>query len=138
MPLAAVTIAGRLPGEFFREDNPPRYGALMSFVSSADSVIVLHLKSVKPEYTISQELKKISNGFKVRPAALEKLGLVEGTMRWLQYTFHKKTGGGFIYITRHQNWIVYLVIFNLKYDTLARDLPYIDRYIRQLQINDAD
>lgn len=110
----------------------------MSFVSSGDSIIVLHLKVVKPEYTIAQELKKIAAGFKIKPAAIEKLGLIEGSTRWLQYTFHKKAGGGFLYITRHQDWIAYIVIFNLRYDTLSHDLPYIERYIRQLQISDVE
>jgi hypothetical protein len=127
-----------LPGEHFREDNPPRFGALMSFVSSADSIIVLHLKAIKNNYTIAHELKKIATGFKIKPAAMEKIGLVEGNMRWLQYTFHKQSGGGFVYITRREDWIVYLVIFNLKYDTLSRDLPYIDRYVKQLQITDGE
>lgn len=137
-PLTAVTIEGRLPGEHFREDNPPRFGALMSFVSSSDSIIVLHLKAVKPGYKIAEELKKISSGFKIRPSMLEKLGLIEGTMRWLQYTFHKKNGGGFVYITRHHDWIAYLVIFNLNYETLSNDLPFVDRYIKQLQINESE
>lgn len=137
-PLAAVTIEGRLPGEFFREDNPARFGALMSFVSTSDSIVVLHLKAVNPRYAIAQELRKISASFKVKFSALEKIGLIEGNMRWLQYSFHKKDGGGFVYITRYQDWIAYLVIFNLRYETLSHDLPYIDRYIRQLTIKDAE
>lgn len=108
----------------------------MSFVSVSDSVIVMRINAIKPDHTIAHELKKIAQGFKLKVSALEKVGLVEGTMRWLQYTFHKKAGGGFIYITRRENWVVYLVIFNLKYETISMDLPYIDRYVKQLQLTD--
>jgi len=133
---AAVTLEGRLPGERFREDNPPRFGALMSFVSRVDSIVVVHAKIEKPEFTLARQLEKIAKGFKIKFSALEKVALIEGTMRWLQYTFHKKDGGGFIYITRQENRFVYLVIYNLRYDSLWRDLPYIERYIKQLQLKE--
>lgn len=137
-PLGSIALEGRLPGEQFREDNPPRYGAVMSFVSAADSVVMLHAKAVTAGDSIAGQLQRITKGFKVPAASLEKLGLIEGNTRWLQYTFRKQRGGGFIYITRQNNWIVYLVVFNLRYDTLSIDLPSIDRYIRQLVINDKD
>lgn len=133
-PLPAIELQGRLPGEQFREDNPPRYGAVMSFVSAADSVVMLHAKDAAANFAIADQLKRIAKGFKVPATALEKLGLVEGNTRWLQYSFRKQRGGGYIYITRKDQWIVYLVIFNLRYETLSIDLPYIDRYIRQLVI----
>lgn len=129
-----VTLEGRLPGEFFREDNPPRFGALMSFHSSSDSLVVLHAVNNGANFTVALQLEKIAKGFKVPAKSLEKLGVIEGSLRWLQYSFRKKNGGGFIYITRSENTIIYLVIFNLKYDALARDLPYIDRYIKLLQV----
>lgn len=132
LPLAAIEISGRLPGSQFREDNPPRFGAVMSLVSRVDSVVVLHAVVNKPQLTIAEQLKRIAKGFKVPVKALTKLDMVEGTHRWLQYSFHKKDGGGFVYITRVENDIVYLVIFNLRFDALSNDLPYIDRYIQQL------
>lgn len=106
----------------------------MSFVSAADSVVMLHAKDAAANFAIADQLKRIAKGFKVPATALEKLGLVEGNTRWLQYSFRKQRGGGYIYITRKDQWIVYLVIFNLRYETLSIDLPYIDRYIRQLVI----
>jgi hypothetical protein len=39
-------------------------------------------------------------------------------------------------VTRRENWILYLLVFNLKYDRLSRELPYLNRYLRQLKIND--
>jgi hypothetical protein len=135
--ICALTLEGRLPGEHFREDNPPRFGAVMSFVSKADSVVVLHVKTEKKDFTIARQLARIAHGFKVKSGALEKIGLVEGNLRWLEYTFHKKDGGGFVYITRIENRFIYLVVFNLRYDTLSRDLPYIDRYIKQLQFKES-
>jgi hypothetical protein len=132
--LLPVTLEGRLPGEFFREDNPPRFGAVMSFHSSSDSLVVLHAVNNGEKFTVAQQLTKIAKGFKVPAKSLEKLGMIEGSLRWLQYAFHKKDGGGFIYITRSENTIIYLVIFNLKYDALARDLPYIDRYVKMLHV----
>lgn len=130
----AITLEGRLPGDFFREDNPPRFGAVMSFHSHADSLVVLHTVNKGSDFTVAQQLEKIARGFKLPAKALEKMGVIEGNLRWLQYSFRKKAGGGFIYITRSHETIIYLVIFNLKYDALARDLPYIDRYIKQLQV----
>jgi hypothetical protein len=134
----SVTLEGRLPGERFREDNPPRFGALMSFVSKVDSVVVVHAKVEKPDYTVAKQLEKIAKGFKIKPSALEKVALVEGTMRWLQYTFRKKEAGGFVYVTRKENRFIYLVIFNLRYDVLSRDMPYIDRYIKQLNLKETE
>lgn len=131
----AITVEGRLPGEYFREDNPPRFGALMSFISTADSAVFLHGRAVTEDFTIAQELRRIMKGFKVPYQNLEKIGLLEGETRWLQYTFRKKSGGGFLYITRRDNWILYLVIFNLKYNRLSRELPFVDRYLRQLKIS---
>lgn len=133
-PVAAIVVEGRLPGEYFREDNPPRFGALMSFTSSADSAILLHGREVAPTYTIAQELKRITKSLKVPRPSLEKLGMLEGETRWLQYTFRKGEGGGFLYVTRRENWILYLLVFNLRYDRLSRELPYVDRYLRQLKI----
>jgi hypothetical protein len=135
-PLAAIVVEGRLPGEHFREDNPPRFGALMSFTSSADSAVLLHGREVAPHYTIAQELRRITKSLKVPHASLEKIGMLEGETRWLQYTFRKGEGGGFLYVTRRENWILYLLVFNLKYDRLSRELPYLNRYLRQLKIND--
>ena len=109
----------------------------MSFVSRVDSVIIVQAKVERPETTIAMQLERIARGFKVKPAALEKTRLIEGTMRWLQYTFKKKEGGGFIYITRRENRFIYLVIFNLQYDALSRDLPYIDRYIQELDLKET-
>lgn len=134
--LSAITLEGRLPGEFFREDNPPRFGAVMSLHSNADSLVVLHAVNHGENFTVSQQLAKIAKGFKLPPKALEKTGVIEGNLRWLQYSFRKKAGGGFVYITRTGDTIVYLVIFNLHYDALARDLPYIDRYVKILQVRD--
>ncbi len=136
--LSAIEIEGRLPGSQFREDNPPRFGAVMSFVSRADSIVVLHVIVNKPSLTIADQLKKIAKGFKVSPSALAKLQLVDGNNRWLQYSFRKKNGGGFIYITRINDDIVYLVIFNLLFDALANDLPYVDRYIQQLSLKGSE
>ncbi len=130
----AITLEGRLPGEFFREDNPPRFGAVMSFHSNGDSLVVLHTVNKGTQYTVAQQLAKIARGFKLPSKALEKMGIIEGNLRWLQYSFKKKSGGGFVYITRSRETIIYLVIFNLQYSALARDLPYIDRYLKQLQI----
>lgn len=134
----ALVVEGRLPGERFREDNPPRFGALMSFTSLADSAVFLHGREVRPDYTIAQELKRIAKSLKLPTAALERAGLVEGEVRWLQYTFRKKDGGGFLYITRRDNWIFYLVIFNLRYERLSADLPDIERYLQKLRIGDAE
>lgn len=133
-PVFALTLEGRLPGEFFREDNPPRFGAVMSFHSNADSLVVLHTVNKGSEYTVAQQLGKIARGFKLPAKALEKMGIIEGNLRWLQYSFKKKAGGGFVYITRSRETIIYLVIFNLQYGALARDLPYIDRYVKLLQV----
>jgi hypothetical protein len=135
--LPAIEISGRLPGSQFREDNPPRFGAVMSLVSRVDSVVVLHAVINQPGNTIAAQLKQIAKGFKISPKALTKLDMVEGAHRWLQYSFHKKQGGGFIYITRTGDTIVYLVIFNLRFDALSIDLPYIDRYIQQLTLADS-
>lgn len=134
--LVPLTIEGRLPGDLFREDNPPRFGAIMSLHSTADSLIVLHAVNHGSSYTVAQQLTKIAKGFKVSPKALDKIGVLEGNMRWLQYSFRKKTGGGFVYITRSQDTIIYLVVFNLQYDALSRDLPYVDRYLKILRITD--
>lgn len=134
--LSALTLEGRLPGEFFREDNPPRFGAVMSLHSQADSLVVLHTVTHGEDYTVAQQLAKIAKGFKLAPKALQKTGIIEGNLRWLQYSFRKKNGGGFVYITRWHDTIVYLVIFNLQYDALARDLPYIDRYVKILLVRD--
>lgn len=113
----------------------------MSFTSNADSAVLLHGREVAPTYTIAQELKRITKGLKVPHAALQKLGMLEGETRWLQYTFRKGKGGGggggFLYVTRKENWILYLLVFNLKYERLSRELPYIHRYLRQLKISDA-
>ena len=136
-PAAAIVVEGRLPGDQFREDNPPRFGALMSFTSNADSAVLLHGREVAPAYTIAQELKRITKGLKVPHASLQKLDMLEGETRWLQYTFRKGKGGGFLYVTRRENWILYLLVFNLRYERLSRELPYIDRYLRQLKIGDA-
>jgi len=137
--LSAIEITGRLPGSQFREDNPPRFGAVMSLVSRVDSVVVLHAVVNKPRLTIADQLKHIAKGFKLPVKALTKLDMVEGTHRWLQYSFRKKNGGGFVYITRVENDFVYLVIFNLSFGALANDLPYIDRYIQQLGLkNEAE
>lgn len=106
----------------------------MSFTSSADSAILLHGREVAPTYTIAQELKRITKSLKVPRPSLEKLGMLEGETRWLQYTFRKGEGGGFLYVTRRENWILYLLVFNLRYDRLSRELPYVDRYLRQLKI----
>lgn len=130
--VSAVEITGRLPGSQFREDNPPRFGAVMSLVSRVDSVVVLHAVVNKPRLTIADQLKQIAKGFKLPVKALTKLDMIEGTHRWLQYSFRKKNGGGFVYITRVENDFIYLVIFNLSFDALANDLPYIDRYVQQL------
>lgn len=138
LPLSALTLEGRLPGEYFREDNPARFGALMSFHSYSDSIVVLHTVNKGARYTIAQQLEKIARGFKVPVKSLEKIGLIEGPMRWLQYSFHKKGGGGFVYITRTENTILYLVIFNLHFEALARDLPYVDRYLKNLRVSDVD
>jgi len=135
--LPAIEISGRLPGSQFREDNPPRFGAVMSLVSRVDSLVVLHAVVNKPGNTIAQQLKRIAAGFKVAPKSLTKHDMIEGAHRWLQYSFEKKQGGGFIYITRTGDTIVYLVIFNLTYDALSIDLPYIDRYIQQLVLSDS-
>ncbi|GAB4422962.1 MAG: hypothetical protein OHK0011_02530 [Turneriella sp.] len=136
-PVAALVVESRLPGEHFREDNPPRFGALMSFTSSAASAVFLHGREVAPQYTIAQELRRITKSLKVPHASLQKIGMLEGETRWLQYTFRKGEGGGFLYVTRRENWILYLLVFNLKYDRLSRELPYVDRYLRQLKITDA-
>jgi hypothetical protein len=136
-PLTAIVVEGRLPGEHFREDNPPRFGALMSFTSSADSVVFLHGREVAPHYTIAQELRRITKGLKLPHTSLEKIGMLEGETRWLQYTFRKGEGGGFLYVTRRENWILYLLVFNLQYERLSRDLPYLHRYLRQLKIHDG-
>lgn len=136
-PAAALVVEGRLPGDQFREDNPPRYGALMSFTSKADSAILLHGREVKTRYTIAQELRRIARSLKIPFSSLDKLDLLDGETRWLQYTFRKGEGGGFLYITRRDNWIVYLLVFNLRYEHLSRELPYVDRYLRQLKISDA-
>lgn len=135
---SALTLEGRLPGEYFREDNPPRFGAVMSFVSRVESTILLHVRSEKPEFTIAKQLGRIARGLKIKPEELQKTRLIEGEMRWLQYTFRKKSGGGYVYITRQQNRFIYLIIFNLQYDALPRDIPHIDRYIQQLQIKETD
>lgn len=127
-----------MPGEYFREDNPPRFGAVMSFVSRVESTILLHVRSEKPEFTIAKQLGRIARGLKIKPEELQKTRLIEGEMRWLQYTFRKKSGGGYVYITRQQNRFIYLIIFNLQYDALPRDIPHIDRYIQQLQIKETD
>lgn len=131
-PLAGITITGRLPGNRFKEDNPPRFGATMSFLSKADSVVWLQVRHVQPNDSIADELKRIAKGLKLKNHALIKLGLVEGTNRWLQYSFKKARGGGFIFITRKDNWIIYLVIFNLNGSTLSVDMPYIERYVKEL------
>lgn len=137
--LSAIEITGRLPGSQFREDNPPRFGAVMSLVSRVDSVVVLHAVVNKPRLTIANQLKQIAKGFKLPVKALTKLDMIEGTHRWLQYSFRKKNGGGFVYITRVENDFIYLVIFNLSFDALANDLPYIDRYVQQLGLkNEAE
>jgi hypothetical protein len=136
-PLTAVEIEGRLPGSQFREDNPPRYGAVMSFVSRADSVVLLHAVVNTPSLSIANQLKKIAKGFKIKPSAVVKIQLIDGTHRWLQYSFRKQNGGGFIYITRIDDDIVYLVVFNLLFDALANDLPYLDRYIQQLSLKSS-
>jgi len=133
--LSAIEITGRLPGNQFREDNPPRFGAVMSLVSRVDSLVVLHAVVNKPEITIADQLKRIAKGFRLPVKALQKLDMIEGTHRWLQYSFHKKEGGGFVYITRIENDIIYLVIYNLRFEALSNDLPYIDRYIQQLGLN---
>lgn len=135
---SALTLEGRLPGEYFREDNPPRFGAVMSFVSRVESTILLHVRSEKPEFTIAKQLGRIAHGLKIKPAELEKTRLIEGEMRWLQYTFRKKSGGGYVYITRQGNRFIYLLIFNMQYEALPRDLPHIDRYIQQLQIKETN
>lgn len=127
-----------MPGEYFREDNPPRFGAVMSFVSRVESTILLHVRSEKPEFTIAKQLGRIARGLKIKPEELQKTRLIEGEMRWLQYTFRKKSGGGYVYITRQQNRFIYLIIFNMQYDALPRDIPHIDRYIQQLQIKETD
>lgn len=127
-----------MPGEYFREDNPPRFGAVMSFVSRVESTILLHVRNEKPEFTIAKQLGRIARGLKIKPEELQKTRLIEGEMRWLQYTFRKKSGGGYVYITRQQNRFIYLIIFNLQYDALPRDIPHIDRYIQQLQIKETD
>lgn len=134
-PLPALTIEGRLPGELFREDNPPRFGAVMSFHSTGDSLVVLHTVNNGPNFSVAQQLAKIAKGFKLSTKALEKIGILEGNLRWLQYTFRKKSGGGFVYITRSKDTIIYLVVFNLHYDALSRDLPYVDRYLKTLRIS---
>lgn len=133
----ALVIEGRLPGERFREDNPPRFGALMSFTSLADSAVFLHGREVRPDYTIAQELKRIAKSLKLSTSAIERAGFVEGETRWLQYTFRKKDSGGFLYITRRDNWIFYLIIFNVRYARLSADLPEIERYLRQLRITEG-
>lgn len=135
-PVAAIVVEGRLPGDQFREDNPPRFGALMSFTSGADSAVLLHGREVAPHYTIAQELRRITKSLRVPHPSLRRLGMLEGETRWLQYTFRKGEGGGFLYVTRRENWILYLLIFNLKYDHLSRELPFIDRYLQQLKITD--
>lgn len=127
-----------MPGEYFREDNPPRFGAVMSFVSRVESTILLHVRNEKPEFTIAKQLGRIARGLKIKPEELQKTRLIEGEMRWLQYTFRKKSGGGYVYITRQQNRFIYLIIFNMQYDALPRDIPHIDRYIQQLQIKETD
>lgn len=132
---AAIEIEGRLPGEFFREDNPARFGAVMSLTSVNDSMVLLHVTAVKPDFTIAQQLRKIARGFKIGPNELKKQTLVEGNLRWLQYFFQKKNkSGGFVYITRNENWLVYLIIFNVHAERLASDLPFIERYIQQLKL----
>ena len=62
--VSAVEITGRLPGSQFREDNPPRFGAVMSLVSRVDSVVVLHAVVNKPRLTIADQLTHIAKGFK--------------------------------------------------------------------------
>ena len=108
----------------------------MSFHSTGDSLVVLHTVNNGASFTVAQQLAKIARGFKLPVKALEKIGMLEGNLRWLQYSFRKKGGGGFVYITRSQDTIIYLVIFNLHYDALSRDLPYIDRYLKILQVRD--
>jgi hypothetical protein len=134
--LDAVTLEGRLPGEFFREDNPPRYGTQMSFVSRRGATVLLHAITVSPEFTVAKQLEKIAHGFRVKAGALKKTALIEGSLRWLQYAFHKKKGGGFVYITRRENLIIYVVLFNLDYDALSGDLPYINRYVKELRVSE--
>ncbi len=133
-PIQSLTLEGRLPGEYFREDNPPRFGAVMSFHSTSDSLVMLHTVNKGSDYTVAEQLTKIAKGFKLPAKALQKMGVIEGNLRWLQYSFRKKDGGGFVYITRSHDSIVYLVIYNLQYDALARDLPYIDRDLKLLQV----
>lgn len=136
-PLAAIVVEGRLPGDRFKEDNPPRFGALMSFTSSADSAVLLHGRLVAADHTIAKELKRITTSLKVPHRTLEKIGILDGETRWLQYSFRKGEGGGFLYVTRRQNWIVYLLVFNLRFDRVALELPYIERYLKQLKIRDT-
>lgn len=135
---SGLTLEGRLPGEFFREDNPPRFGALISFNSTSNSVVVLHAVNHGPDYSVAAQLAKIAKGFKVPQKTLTKIGAIEGHERWLQYTFRKQKGGGVIYVTRSRDTIIYLVIFNLKYDALSHDLPYIDRYLKILQVRENE
>jgi len=133
---AGLTVEGRLPGESFREDNPPRFGATTSLVSESDSVVVLKVRKVAPSYTIARQLDAIVHAFKIARKSLKKLETIDGVQRWLQYRFTKGAGGGFVYITRQANWIVYLVVYNLHYEMLATDLPVIDRYIKQLKLSE--
>jgi hypothetical protein len=130
--LPPITLSGRLPGEHFKEDNPPRYGAITSLVSTSDSVVMLHAQPAAVDFTIADQIKKILRAFKIQQNNLEKLSIIEGEMRWLEYTFRKANGGGFLYITREGNWIIYLLVFNLSYDALFNDLPHILRYVRLL------
>lgn len=129
-----MTLEGRLPGERFLEDNPPRFGAVMSFVSRSHSLVLVDARVEKPNYIIAKLLNKIARSFKINRKELKKVTLVEGEMRWLQYTFRKGAGGGFFYVTRQENVFVYVLIYNFSYDALANDMPFVDRYIQELQL----
>ncbi|MBV6492577.1 MAG: hypothetical protein LDLANPLL_00572 [Turneriella sp.] len=106
----------------------------MSFVSRAHSIVLVNAQHEKKDYTIAKLLNKIAKSLKIKRKNLEKLSFVDGNMRWLQYTYRKKAGGGFLYITRHEDVFVYVLIFNFNYSALANDLPFIERYIQELSI----
>ena len=133
---AALTLEGRLPGDQFKEDNPPRFGALMSFQSRSNAMVALHAVNRGADYAIAQQLARIERGFKLPAGALKKTDRLDGALRWLQYEFLKKPGKGIVYITRSGNTILYLLIYNAKPGALAYDLPYIERYLRVLQVKE--
>ncbi|MCX7633577.1 MAG: hypothetical protein N2Z22_09630 [Turneriella sp.] len=131
-PLVAITVEGRLPGEFFDEDNPPRFGSIMSFSSRSGSTLLLYTRKVQPEYTIAAELQRLRKSMKFK--TFSKDGILEGEIRWLRYAYLKEEGAGWIFITRRDNWLVYLIVFNPHREFLAAELPWIERYLRQLKI----